>query len=134
MWAEWALVSKLSSCCTRVFIGSLQNWVQPEPQQTQQRKSPKRQIFSFTFYPLCPAPRLRFSSSLKSKSEALPNSHIKGELGILGKAVPSYRIAIEEINKWSGFARALRKDDREAFEELMDMSRSFVMASGNKKS
>jgi hypothetical protein len=53
-------------------------------------------------------------------------------LGILGKTVPSYRIALEEeISRWSGFARALRKDDREAFEELMDMVRSFVMASGN---
>jgi hypothetical protein len=52
-------------------------------------------------------------------------------LGILGKTVPSYRIALEEeISRWSGFARALRKDDREAFEELMDMARSFVMASG----
>jgi hypothetical protein len=53
-------------------------------------------------------------------------------LGILGKTVPSYRIALEEeISRWSGFARALRKDDREAFEELMDMCRGFVMASGN---
>jgi hypothetical protein len=25
-----------------------------------------------------------------------------------------------EINRWNGFARALRKDDREAFDELMD--------------
>jgi hypothetical protein len=53
-------------------------------------------------------------------------------LGILGKTVPSYRIALEEeISRWSGFAWALRKDDREAFEELMDMCRGFVMASGN---
>ena len=29
------------------------------------------------------------------------------------------------------FARALRKDDREAFEELMDMCRSFASPSGN---
>lgn len=50
----------------------------------------------------------------------------------MGKTVESYRIALEqEINRWNGFARALRKDDREAFEELMDMCRSFASESGN---
>ena len=39
----------------------------------------------------------------------------------MGKTVESYRIALEsEINRWNGFARALRKDDREAVDELMD--------------
>ena len=43
----------------------------------------------------------------------------------MGKTVESYRIALEqEISRWNGFARALRKEDREAFEELMDMCRS----------
>jgi hypothetical protein len=36
-----------------------------------------------------------------------------------------------EISRWNGFVRALRKDDREAFEELMDMCRSFASAGGN---
>ncbi len=46
--------------------------------------------------------------------------------------VESYRIALEaEINKWNGFARALRKDDREAFEELMDISRGFASEASN---
>ncbi len=36
-----------------------------------------------------------------------------------------------EIASWNGFARALRKPEREAFEELMDMSRSTAMAAGN---
>ena len=50
----------------------------------------------------------------------------------MGKTVESYRIALEEeIHRWDGFARALRKEDREAFEELMDMCRSNAMASGN---
>ena len=50
----------------------------------------------------------------------------------MGKTVESYRMALEsEINRWNGFARALRKDDGEAFEELMDMCRSFVSESGN---
>lgn len=40
----------------------------------------------------------------------------------MGKTVPAYRMALEEeINRWSGFARALRKSDREAFDELMDI-------------
>jgi hypothetical protein len=40
----------------------------------------------------------------------------------MGKTVESYRMALEEeIHRWDGFARALRKEYREAFEELMDM-------------
>ena len=51
---------------------------------------------------------------------------------VVGKTVESYRIALEsEINRWSGFVRALRQDDREAFDELMDMCRRFAMAAGN---
>ena len=50
----------------------------------------------------------------------------------MGKTVESYRMALEsEINRWNGSARALRKDDREAFDELMDMCRSNAMAAGN---
>ncbi len=44
----------------------------------------------------------------------------------MGKTVESYRVALEiEIHKWDGFERALRKEDREAFEQLMDMGRSY---------
>ena len=50
----------------------------------------------------------------------------------MGRSVEAYRIAMEEeIHTWDGFARALRKDDKEAFDELMDMCRSFAMASSN---
>ena len=50
----------------------------------------------------------------------------------MGKTVESYRMALEaEIHRWDGFARALRKEDREAFEEMMDMCRSYAMASSN---
>jgi len=50
----------------------------------------------------------------------------------MGKTVESYRMALEsEINQWNGFARALRKEDREAFEELMDSCRNNAMAAGN---
>lgn len=47
----------------------------------------------------------------------------------MGKTDESFRMELEgEIGRWSGFDRALRKDDREAFEKLMDMSRSFALA------
>jgi len=44
----------------------------------------------------------------------------------------SYRKALEtEIHRWDGFLRALRRDDREAFEEMIDASRSFVLEIGS---
>jgi len=50
----------------------------------------------------------------------------------MGKTVESYRMALEgEISRWSGFAKALRKDDREAFDELMDICRSYASAGSN---
>jgi hypothetical protein len=50
----------------------------------------------------------------------------------MGKTVESYRMALEgEIGRWSGFAKVLRRSDREAFDELMDMSRSFASAGSN---
>ena len=48
----------------------------------------------------------------------------------MGKTVESFRIALEgEINRWSGFANALRRPDREAFDELMDMCRTYASES-----
>ena len=48
----------------------------------------------------------------------------------MGKTVESFRIALEgEINRWSGFARALRKPDKEAFDALMDMCRTYASES-----
>ena len=50
----------------------------------------------------------------------------------MGKTVESYRIALEdEICRWNGFAKALRSEDREAFDELMDSCRSFASAGSN---
>jgi hypothetical protein len=50
----------------------------------------------------------------------------------LGKTVESYRMTLEsEIRRWNGFARALSKDDREAFEEMMDMCRGYASEAGN---
>jgi hypothetical protein len=50
----------------------------------------------------------------------------------MGKTVESYRMAIEdEINRWSTFEKALRLEDREAFEALMDACRSFASAGSN---
>jgi hypothetical protein len=50
----------------------------------------------------------------------------------VGKTVESYRIALEdEIQLWNGFAKALRNDDREAFEQLMDACRNHASAASN---
>lgn len=50
----------------------------------------------------------------------------------MGKTVPSYRMALEaEIASWQGFARALRAEEREAFEALMDACRNTASAGGN---
>jgi hypothetical protein len=50
----------------------------------------------------------------------------------LGKTVESYRIALDrEVQMWSGFTRALRKEDREAFDQLMDICRNYAAAGSN---
>ncbi len=50
----------------------------------------------------------------------------------MGKTVESYRMAIEdEILRWKGFSNALRKEDREAFDTLMDACRGYASAGGN---
>ena len=50
----------------------------------------------------------------------------------MGKTVPSYRVALEhEIQRWNGFARALRQDDRIVFEQLMDICKNYASAASN---
>ena len=50
----------------------------------------------------------------------------------MGKTVASYRMAIEdEINRWNGFAKALRTEDKVAFDALMDAVRSYASAGSN---
>jgi hypothetical protein len=50
----------------------------------------------------------------------------------MGKTVPSYRIALDkELQRWSGFAGALRKEDRTAFEQMMDACRNYASAGSN---
>jgi hypothetical protein len=36
-----------------------------------------------------------------------------------------------EVQRWSGFARALRKEDKVVFDQLMDVCRSFASAGSN---
>ena len=47
----------------------------------------------------------------------------------MGNTAESFIALEEEINRWSGFARALRKPDREAFDELIDMCRTYASES-----
>ena len=50
----------------------------------------------------------------------------------MGKTVWSYRMALDrEVQMWSGFSRALRKQDREVFEQLMDICRNYASAGSN---
>jgi len=50
----------------------------------------------------------------------------------MGKTVESYRVALDiEIQSWSGFARALRNEDREAFEQMLDACRNYASAGSN---
>jgi len=50
----------------------------------------------------------------------------------VGKTVPSYRMALDkELQRWSGFARALRKEDRTVFEQMMDACRNYASAGSN---
>jgi hypothetical protein len=50
----------------------------------------------------------------------------------MGKTVESYRMALEdEINRWNSFEKALRIEDKEAFDALMDACRSFASAGSN---
>jgi len=50
----------------------------------------------------------------------------------LDKTVPSYRVALEhETQRWNGFARALRQDDRIVFEQLMDICKNYASAASN---
>lgn len=50
----------------------------------------------------------------------------------MGRTVESYRMALEdEISRWKGFAKALRAEDREAFDALMDAFRLLASAGSN---
>ncbi len=50
----------------------------------------------------------------------------------MGKTVPSYRMSLDrEVQRWSGFARALRKEDRVVFDQLMDACRNYASAGSN---
>ena len=50
----------------------------------------------------------------------------------MGKTIPSYRVALEnEIKRWDGFSKALRNDDREAFEQMMNACRNYASAGSN---
>jgi hypothetical protein len=58
----------------------------------------------------------------------LPNQKV----WCMGKTVPSYRMALEdEIERWKGFAKALRIEDKEAFDALMDACRNLASAGSN---
>ena len=47
----------------------------------------------------------------------------------MGRTVPTYRLALEAMaQQWNDFRRALRKGDRDAFDELMNKARMHASA------
>ncbi len=50
----------------------------------------------------------------------------------MGKTVESYRMALEdEINRWKGFEKPLRIEDKAAFDALMNACRNYASAGSN---
>lgn len=50
----------------------------------------------------------------------------------MGKTVASYRMELDrESQRWIGFLKALRKEDRANFEQLMDACRIYASAGSN---
>ncbi|MDH5448251.1 MAG: hypothetical protein OEY24_02440 [Candidatus Bathyarchaeota archaeon] len=50
----------------------------------------------------------------------------------MGKTIASYRMALDrELQRWSGFTRALRNEDRAAFEQMTDACRNYASAGSN---
>ena len=49
----------------------------------------------------------------------------------MGRTVLTYRTVLETlIGDWQGFRKALRKEDAEAFDRLMDKARGLASAAG----
>jgi hypothetical protein len=47
----------------------------------------------------------------------------------MGRTVPTYRLALEAMaQQWNDFRRALRKEDREAFDSLVNRARMHASA------
>ncbi len=47
----------------------------------------------------------------------------------MGRTVPTYRNVLENVvNEWQGFRKALRKEDKEAFDRLMEKARMHASA------
>ena len=49
----------------------------------------------------------------------------------MGRTIPSYRMTLEEeLKQWDSFKRALKAEDREAFEDMLNACRLYASASG----
>ena len=50
----------------------------------------------------------------------------------MGKTVPSYRVVLEyEKQRWTGFTKALQQQDKEKFEQLMNICKNYASAASN---
>ena len=49
----------------------------------------------------------------------------------MGRTIPTYRMILEhELSQWKDYRRALRKNDQDAFDELVKHARKHSSASG----
>ncbi len=52
----------------------------------------------------------------------------------MGRTVPTFRKALEkEIGKWRVFRKALRKDERNTFDKLLEDSKKYISAGSQAK-
>jgi hypothetical protein len=50
---------------------------------------------------------------------------------LMGRTIPSWRMMVEDTAcRWGKFREALRKNDREAFDDLMNQCRLYASAAG----
>lgn len=50
----------------------------------------------------------------------------------MGRTVPTFRAALEDaIKRWGGYRKALRGDEREAFDRMIDSCRLHASAGGH---
>ena len=48
----------------------------------------------------------------------------------MGRTVPSFRLYLDSLaSQWKNFRRALRKEDRDAFDEVLNLARRLASAS-----
>src|ERR1700688_3507998 len=60
---------------------------------------------------------------------ALPSRQPAGARPLMGRTVPSFRIAeMQEVGEWRAFRKALPKRERQVFDKMLDTARLYISA------